>query len=557
MLKQCDKLSPPITLYYKNQDRHSSSLSGCLTIIAYLIIVILAIIFSLDFLLKMNPTSYFYYKFVQDTGIFYFNSSGIFHFIATGEQVNINYDDRTFSIIGVEKEYDVILENNSQINFDHWIYSPCSDIDINHLKKYLNDYNTSFSNGLCIDKFYNSTSKTIINKKDKNFNYPILKHGNSNLNGNTYGIFIIRCQNHSEINKTNCYDSNKSDEYAIDSLSFAIYFIDQYIDVTDFHYPLIKFYNKVRNQIVLSSFTVNHLNLKPLQLNTHTGLILNKNEYLNSFNFDVNEKLTINQENTGIYGSFYFWMQNQMGIYDRKYQKIQDICASISGLSKMVMLIGYCFNYLIYEITLIEDLTKDINKKTEKFGRKTTLKGFSNSINFSNIFNTPQTPYTFINKKASRIISPNHNIGLINQTHNIYNVNTLNHFNNNINNNINNNGNNIYETSVSKINLNPSKKSLQLKENISCIQIIKNKFLIKKNSVIQQVINTRMKVLSEQKLFTNYYILGSLSDKLLKQTNTQINNYVIENIENKIKRKYEFSNIPSKTLYKREMTLNT
>ena len=181
MLKQCDKLSPPITLYYKNQDRHSSSLSGCLTIIAYLIIVILAIIFSLDFLLKMNPTSYFYYKFVQDTGIFYFNSSGIFHFIVTGEQVNINYDDRTFSIIGVEKEYDVILENNSQINFDHWIYSPCSDIDINHLKKYLNDYNTSFSNGLCIDKFYNSTSKTIINKKDKNFNYPILKHGNSNL----------------------------------------------------------------------------------------------------------------------------------------------------------------------------------------------------------------------------------------------------------------------------------------------------------------------------------------------------------------------------------------
>ena len=542
MLKQCDKLSPRITLYYKNQDRHSSSLSGCLTIIAYLIIIILAIIFSLNFLLKINPTSYFYYKFVEDTGIFYFNSSGIFHFIVTGEQVNIDYDDRTFSIIGVNEEYDVILDNNSQINFDHWIYSPCSDIDINNLKKYLNDYNISFSKGLCIDKFYNSTSKTIINKKDKNFNFPILKHGNSNLNGNTYGIFIIRCQNHSEINKTNCYDSNLSDLYAINTLSFAIYFIDQYIDVTDFHYPLIKFYNKIRNQIVLSSFTVNHLNLKPLQLNTHTGLILNKNEYLNSFNFDVNEKLTINQENTGIYGSFYFWMQNQMGIYDRTYQKIQDICASISGLSKMVMLIGYIFNYIISEITLIEDLTRDINKKTEKFGGKTTLKGFCNSINYSNIFNTPQSHLSNINKKVSKIISPNNNFGLLNQTRN------------NINNN---NGNNIYETSVSKINISPSKKSFQLKENITCIQILKHKFLIKKNNVIQQVLSIRMKVLSEQKLFTNYYILGSLSNQIIKKSNTQINNYAIENIENSIKKKYKFSNIPIKKLYNRELTLNT
>ena len=155
-----------------------------------------------------------------------------------------------------------------------------------------------------------------------------------------------------------------------------------------------------------------------------------------------------------------------MGIYDRKYQKIQDICASISGLSKMIMLIGYCFNYIIYEITLIEDLTKDMNKKTEKFGRKTTLKGFCNSLNFSNIFNTPQTPYNIINKKASKVISPNHNFGLMNQTqNNICNLNNNNHYNNNmgtninINNNINNNnGNNIYETSVSKINLNPSKK---------------------------------------------------------------------------------------------------
>ena len=70
MLKTFDSLSPPITLYYKNQDRHSSSLSGFLTIIAYAIIIILSIFFSLDFLLKMHPSAYFYNKFVSDTGLF-------------------------------------------------------------------------------------------------------------------------------------------------------------------------------------------------------------------------------------------------------------------------------------------------------------------------------------------------------------------------------------------------------------------------------------------------------------------------------------------------------
>jgi hypothetical protein len=169
MFKSYDYLSPEITLYYKNYDRHSSTFSGILTILAYIIIIILSIIFSLDFLLKMNPVSFFYNKFVSDSGIIPFNSTGIFHFIVVGEQVDIDYDDRTFSIIGLNEEYNVILENNSQINFNHWIYSPCDNSDISYLKKYLNDYSGSFSKGLCINKFYNATSKEVISKNNVNF----------------------------------------------------------------------------------------------------------------------------------------------------------------------------------------------------------------------------------------------------------------------------------------------------------------------------------------------------------------------------------------------------
>ena len=530
MFKSYDYLSPEITLYYKNYDRHSSTFSGILTILAYIIIIILSIIFSLDFLLKMNPVSFFYNKFVADSGIIPFNSTGIFHFIAIGEQVGFDYDDRTFSIIGLNEEYNVILENNSQINFNHWIYSPCENSDINYLKKYLNDYSESFSKGLCINKFYNATTKEVISKNNENFEYPLLKHGNSNLNGNTYGIFVLRCQNHSEINKTNCYENNISDQYAVKSLSFSIYFIDSYVDVTNYHYPLIQFYNKIRNQIVLSSFTVNHLNLKPLQINTHTGLIFTKNHYLTSFNFDVNEKLTINHEDTGIYGSFYFWMENQMGIYDRTYQKIQDICASISGISKLIMIIGYFLNYPIHEVILVEDLSNDINKKTEKFGKRTSTRGFTN-LDFTHFLHTPQTPQNnrhlqiqSIHKKKS------------------FNVNTNTNFNNYVS-----------DVNISKIKLTPPQK-FTFKKNINCFKILKNKFCIKKNAIIQQLIGIRMKVLSEEKLFTSYYIIGSLSDQLIKYKST------LPKIENLNSIANLTNQSPSKSkqhLYKKEMTLNT
>ena len=527
MFKSYDYLSPEITLYYKNYDRHSSTFSGILTILAYIIIIILSIIFSLDFLLKMNPVSFFYNKFVSDSGIIPFNSTGIFHFIVVGEQVDIDYDDRTFSIIGLNEEYNVILENNSQINFNHWIYSPCDNSDISYLKKYLNDYSGSFSKGLCINKFYNATTKEVISKNNENFEYPLLKHGNSNLNGNTYGIFVLRCQNHSEINKTNCYEHNISDQYALKSLSFSIYFIDAYVDVTNYHYPLIQFYNKIRNQIVLSSFTVNHLNLKPLQINTHTGIILSRKHCLTSFNFDVNEKLIINHEDTGIYGSFYFWMENQMGIYDRTYQKIQDICASISGISKLIMLIGYFINYPIHEVILVEDLSNDINKKSEKFGKRTTTRGFTN-LKLSNILSTPNTPQ---NKKNLRLI----------QNNKIINANT------NTNTNLN---NYISDVNVSKINLTPTKK-FTFKKNINCFKILKNKFCFKKNAIIQQLIGIRMKVLSEEKLFTSFYIIGSLSDKLIKRQSKLLK---IENMN-----RMSNHQIPSKTkkIYKKEMSLNT
>ena len=511
MLKACDSLSPPITLYYKNGDRHASTLSGILTIIAYVAIIGLGVVFSLDFLLKMNPTSFFYNKYLSDTGYFPLNSSGIFHFIVTGEEYNIIYDDRAFSIFGVYDNADVIEADTNMINYNHWIYGPCTKSDIGNLKNYLDDYESSFSQGMCIQKYYDAEKKIVIEKTDSNFEYPVLKHGNSNPNGNTYGIFLVRCQNHSEIGKTDCYDINTADKFALDSFSFAIYFIDQYADITNYHHPLTRFYNKIRNQMILESFTINNLNYKPLKIATHAGIIFNEETNLDSFALDVNEKFTIEMVNTGIYGVFYFWMGNQAGVYDRTYQKIQDVSASISGISKIIMGIGYFINYFIHEFTLISDLRFDVLKKTGKFGKKSSTKGIT-SQNLTGILNPPSTPLTS-NKLKNQSVQYN---------------------------------NFMNDTNVSKINLmenNLWKKSIKIK-NITFLDVFCYKCYCKQNNYFEQLLNVRKKVLSEEKLTTEYYINGMLSDLILKRN--KFNSLMLKGFEELNPKKYESFNRKTK-----------
>ena len=93
MLKKLDNLSPPISLYYKKHLRHSSPISGIISIITYTTIIILGIVFSINFLFQKNPIAYFYNRFVYDIGLFSFNNSGIFHFIYLGQSNNLPYDN--------------------------------------------------------------------------------------------------------------------------------------------------------------------------------------------------------------------------------------------------------------------------------------------------------------------------------------------------------------------------------------------------------------------------------------------------------------------------------
>ena len=69
-IKKFDMISPPITLYFKGEDQHSSIFSGILSIIIGLLILAATVYYFLGFINKDNPKSYFFTRYIEDAGDF-------------------------------------------------------------------------------------------------------------------------------------------------------------------------------------------------------------------------------------------------------------------------------------------------------------------------------------------------------------------------------------------------------------------------------------------------------------------------------------------------------
>jgi hypothetical protein len=103
ILKQCDLLSPPITLYFKGYSIHPTIFAGILTIASYLLIFISIIYYSINYIYKVNPNIYFYTRYIENAGIFPLNSSSLFHFIKLtnsmeNEEKSIDYKSIRFLV---------------------------------------------------------------------------------------------------------------------------------------------------------------------------------------------------------------------------------------------------------------------------------------------------------------------------------------------------------------------------------------------------------------------------------------------------------------------------
>ena len=407
-IKKFDYISPEITLFYRGDDRHSSIPSAIISIVCLILILGMTIFVSLDFLLKKNPTAFYYHNYKNDLGIYYLNSTQFFHFISFDLRTESKKMElQNYIIIGVTVLDNVFTSNNNPTEYDHYIYEECDVSDAGDLYDYMDeDVLSYYKKGFCIRKFYNKTTKTIISTKSKDFNYPYLQHGAKRSDNLIYGIYVQKCKNYSDYNENNCNNLQTIEEYFNRLNSYSILFADSVVNVGDYKNPIKYIFPKVSNSFNLMSYTANHLNFNPLEISTHSGIIFDFNTIIDSYVYDYTEKLVVKDSGNDIHGSFHFWLQNQVECYDRTYKKIQDISGSIDGLVEIMFFLIECFNsFIFHDYKILSDFNNEIEKAVERVKSKKNL----NKILSSNSYNVNQSFKDFNNNLVTNSLNSNSN----------------------------------------------------------------------------------------------------------------------------------------------------
>ena len=397
-LRRFDRLSPPITLYFRGQKKHYSLFSGILTIIAYILIIISGIYYILEFINKENPIVYFFNKYIEDAGEFPLNASSIFSFIQLIDTVSnepIPMDFQAFRILGFDEVYSTTYitdddgstpKKRNPTEFNHWLYGPCNNdsdlVNISHLINF-----QYFEESACIRKYYDKNNRKYYDVSDPNFKWPIIIKGCSNPNRTFYGIIMEKCRN-DKAHELSGYPECKNEteiNNAINKNSMIMQIIDQYADTLNYEDPFKKYFYAITTALTPDNYIINHLNFNPAVMITHDGLLLDKISKIDSYFFTQNEKQILKTDtstNVNIYDcllGFYFWMQNSLQYYERTYKRLQDVLSEIGGINSIVIVGAEIANYLVkgYIILLdTEDLILTVDKNNfeqREIGKKPTL----------------------------------------------------------------------------------------------------------------------------------------------------------------------------------------
>ena len=529
-LSNFDFVSPEITLFYEGKSSHSSLASGIISVILIILIVIFTTYVSSDFLFRQNPSAYFYSRYIDDIKEHKFNSKGLFHFIYfnNGDDFNIPINTSIFSIVGVDLTH--FPTDNNESNYDHYIYEACDSTDAGDLYDIIkedNNVSIYFSNAFCIKKFYNSSSKEIINNDDKNFVYPKLQHGTAKTNNLRYGVYIQKCQN---ILTKKCYES-LNDEYFINlfnnnSFGYSISFIEHYIDVDNYNNPIKTSFQRISNTFNKNTYTANHLNYRPINLKTNNGIFFDKVSEKDTFNYYLNEKLTLDS-NFSVFGSFNFWIQNQLDSYNRTYKKIWDIAGDVDGVIEILMLLIKFINLVIFnDFQTIHDFNEEIEKKVEK--SKT-----EQNLNFN------------IKKQLSRNNSINQFLDT--PTKNILNLN-----------NNNKNKNKTFKRSNSKISICNNNYQTKIEKSYQEVKwsdlIFNVKLKCNENKYIKYLVEQRERIISEEMMLKNYLQIKKLREAIVGIAD---NNNMNNGKEESLLINFEKSEMPLKVKKRNSFKHNT
>ena len=134
-----------------------------------------------------------------------------------------------------------------------------------------------------------------------------------------------------------------------------MYLLDNSIDPTNYTNPIQNYFQIVSNGMGNSeTFVENYMHFAPVRMRTKVGAIFSTYSDINSFFFDFNRKGTAESYNKFLLKNYYL-MQNNINIYERRYDGVLDILSYIGGIAQLLFNIFFTFNYIYNKYIIIMD----------------------------------------------------------------------------------------------------------------------------------------------------------------------------------------------------------
>ena len=536
-LKKLDYLSPSITFYNNGFLSHSSIVSGILSIISVIIIILFAVYYSLDIIEKKEPRVFNYQTFIEDAGIISMNYSSLYHFISIGifsnkinDFENKGVDFGYFRIIGFEMLLDIYLQNPNLSNFDHWLYGECDNLGKNEEIGDIINYEFYEKAG-CIRKYFSVAEQKYYDIGEEKFRWPEIAHGTFHKDYQLYSIIIEKCQQDTAPlmlgegkhckNFENFEDATLNDNFYG---SVYLYFINQYIDVLNYHKPNRKFFYRNEDILKKGEFSINNLNFNPTYLKTHNGILMDNIKEDLGFIYERNDVATV--EGNQLFTGYIFYLKNIIHYNERFYKRIQDVLSNIGGIYQFIVIISKCINNFYNNYILLFDtynllhnsiLMEKNNKK--KIENKNNIKKDFYKIKKSSERNTIYNEKTNDKNEISKN-SKNSKNNISGSNNNCINPNGSKNLNN--------------SNEVSKINNNKDKdKTITIKENNQ--KTFMHYFLFKitfgkKYNYFKIYNDFRIKILSEEHLVKNHLNTYNLLRNTVKKKSHRRNSYKIHDL---------------------------
>jgi len=525
-LKNCDFISPEITLHFQGETHHSSIFSGIASIILFILALSLSIFFSLDLLFKKNPTMFSYERTYQDNIIFPLNSSAFFHYISILNKNNNSniYNRKLFTVMGVQSSTSNInlYLNNTDETFSHWIYEKCDEREYGEENSYIfrgdkNKYKIiNYNNGLCISKYYDKDNNTILFKNDSNFNYPYIENSDNKF----YIILLRNCINNSIINNNNCLYIDSFNDFFENEPQIYLNFFSAEIELKNYKNPIIYDIKNVSIIFDYESYIIfNNVIFNPITIETNEGYIfdVNKKDYTVSFESSIFSYKYINSDNY-LKASFIISSSKKNIIYERVYKKIQDIAGAVDGFTEiLIILIDFLNRFIFHDFQVIHDYADIIQGHVKKY--KISQKYiFSNTHLLTNQDEINRNKYLRTKKrvKFNTFITKNDHLKFFNDPNTLSNL-----------------------TIKSNISLNKLPNTFQKKLSGKYHDFGWFEFLINRFNKYYPYINylkvERKRMFSEERFFANYEDINNLKEYIQKNNNNIINNF---NQNNKILNPY-------------------